>query len=186
MCIFSISASTIVPVDADEMAFQMIYESLFSLNTTESELQSALFGLYIKLGGNASQVNQFVHQCKSLSVVLKPNPTASESLTIIEEINKFILSFETTIKSQIGLESFQTDTDLKNDVEFSEFYKSYASIFLELNGLKDNPSSAFEYFTTKIKTKYARFSLETIKSSKKAAIKKGIISELYFVVAFAL
>jgi ABC-type transporter Mla subunit MlaD len=139
-----------------------------------AQTQADLVALLSKLDANSAQVEQFVVQIKSLSAVLKSNPTASESLKISEEIDKFILSFETIIKSQLGLESFKTDTDITLDSQFTEFNALYASIILELKDIQINAGSAQEYFTTKIKSKYARFFSVMVESSKKAVIKKGI------------
>jgi hypothetical protein len=162
-----------VPISAEELSFQVIFENFFKSGDT-AQTQADFVALLLKLGANSAQTSQLAAQIKALSAVLKLNPDASDSAKISVEINKFIASFELLISSQIGLETFQTDTDITLDAQFTEFNALYASIILELKNIQINAGSAQEYFTTKIKGKFARFSLVMVESSKKAAFKKKL------------
>lgn len=169
-----------VPVSADELECQRVIENCFNLGINGGDVtkvQADFIALMVKQGASTTQVEQYVLQIKTLSSVIVTNDSAMISI----EIDKFIVSQEKFCKSQLGLEDFLNDSDIQLDANFSEFRTMYAAFLSETKEIKTNTGYASEYFTTKVKAKYARLITVTIEASKKAAAKKGLLSEYLFV-----
>ena len=127
----------------------------------------------LKLGGGATHIEQYVADFKAFLLVLVTNDSAQ----IVIQIGNIVVTQEKLCKSQLALENFVNDEQLKNDPEFSDFYTAYDEFLAEIESIKLNTGLALEHFTTKVKDRCAKLMILMISCSKKAAIKKGLLSE---------
>lgn len=138
-----------------------------------TQVQADFVALMIRLNASTTSIEQYVSQIKKLSGAIMTSDNASISL----EIELFIESQIKLFKSQLGLENFDIDPEIQNDPEFSEFLAMYAQFLSETREIKTKGGFSFEYFTTKVNKRYAKFLRKMIKASKKAVEKKSIPSK---------
>jgi hypothetical protein len=131
------------------------------------------------LGGNTAKAGAVADCLGSLASVLVQNPTEAQKATISAKIASLSVEGISFVKSQPGLENLDTDSDIRNDTQFSMFMTSYSEFTTAINSQKANSSGSNEYFTS-VQNSYASFFVLLIQTSKAVQAKKAAASGWYY------
>jgi hypothetical protein len=96
-------------------------------------------------GGNTASLNSFIDSVGAIGSVLVANPNEAQKAQIAEKVQNFI-DTGIDIKSQPGLENFETDPDIINEPKFVLGLEAYNQFKTRIEFLVDHPDQAYEVF----------------------------------------
>lgn len=168
------------PLTPDEAKLHAVFENLFKAELDggdTSTIQNQLVTAYTELGGNSALVPQTVAQSKAVTAIATPFPNFVESKKISAELTKLLDAITLLIKSQPGLENFQTDPSIQSDPQFAPFISYFDETSAKFRNMIDNPPLAYTYYSTEAEYRAARISALFIDASKKAVAKNELTSK---------
>jgi hypothetical protein len=105
------------------------------------------------LGGNTASLGSYVNCVGAIGSVLVENPNEEQKAQIAEKVQNYINAGIDLIKSQPGLENFETDPDIINEPKFALGWESVNQFKNKLLSLVVNPEKAYDHFRN-IEDKY--------------------------------
>jgi hypothetical protein len=113
------------------------------------------------LGGNTARLDNYVDSVGAIGAVLVSNPNEAQKIQIAEKIQNCINAAIDLIKSQPGLENFETDPDLINEPKFALGLEVCYQIKNNLESLVLNPETAYDHFRN-IEDKYTPIAISVV------------------------
>jgi hypothetical protein len=125
-------------------------------------------GIVENYGGNLTMVAPYFSALSSMVSVIARNPSEAQKIQIREKTTALLNAGLALIKSQVGLENVETDTNLMAQPENLEFFQILAAIRSQGQANLENPASAYASFTnSSLPQTLARLTILTLELSNR-------------------
>lgn len=153
-----------------EVAIEGNFKDLFSISSANGDISSLITKqteLLDNNGANTTFIASYLTSLASLMSNLVPNPSEDQKAQIKQRTVESLNFVELVIKSQPGLENFDTDVNLITDPANYEFYQILQDLHNTGQAINNDPANAKVFFDDPTAAAWGRLSVLTMDFSKR-------------------
>jgi hypothetical protein len=142
--------SELGPAQEFQQAVSGGFNNLFAAAAAGGDIAptiSAISKSVADMGGSSEKVGPYLEAMAGLMKIISPNPTEEQKNEIFEASSQSLAASIELIRSQPGLNNFDTDERLQSIPEIADFFKSLESMFSVAAHISIDPTSANGYYT---------------------------------------